>query len=362
MTKGLDLIWAMEYILREKRQAENRDRDEALAGIVSTHLSQYSFADSAHESTATAVQLISRLRTFSNQDIMYTIQVLSQLFPRLNDMSPYDAEKIIEAMVVEVKAVSSKTFGSRTRLSTLTTILRTAEPGFLETEAEHQISEADYSGLLARRLRVQDAVVENGDDFVLWQANVYDLFLQYRLALDRSRKSKEYFRNTDTNVRMYRRNWFEWTSQPGLLEELLPLVSSGAAGRFGERRIASEQNRQLRNSLRNPAPVEERQKFVMVGSTSRARSSASLEIVVSTTSFASLVSKKVWQELPSGSDVVRDWIQAVLTIWGSMAVAEGFSVTCIYKSTQGSSEISFNAMNAQEAATKVLQFVQVSAD
>ena len=118
----------------------------------------------------------------------------------------------------------------------------------------------------------------------------------------------------------------------------------------------------MRNAYKNDLQTKVREKVAQFQAVIDRKTGSSLEIVVSITTLASLVSKKVWQTLPSGSDVVRDWIQAVLNIWGSMAVAEGFSVTCIYKSANGTSEIFFNAMNAQEAGTKVMQFVQVSAD
>ena len=362
MNNGLEMIWAMEHLLNEMRRKGNADREYALFEVVKQYLGAYGFANSSSENTTAAVQTVSRLRTAQDHDVMYTLQVLSQLFPKLNEMNPLEAEKVVSELVTQVKEVSSKTFRARTRISTLNTILRTAEPRFLENESGHELSAADYENLVDLRAKVQQQELRDTESYKAWCLSVLNLFLEYRNAIDRVRASKQYFNNIDTNRRMYQRNWSEWVGQESLFGELVEVIESGQARRFGEHRIAAESNRSLRNATRmNRLTNAVNHKIAEWNQSVEPRASETLEILIATNGFGLSSSKKVWQSLPSESTEVRDWIQGVLTIWGPLTLADGFTLTCSYKGVKGSSEISFTAMNAQEASSKVLQFMKIAA-
>ena len=361
MNNGLEMIWAMEHLLNEMRRKENAERENALFQVVRQYLGEYGFANASSENTAAAVQTVSRLRTAQDHDVMYTLQVLSQLFPKLNELNPLEAEKVVNNLVLQVKEVSSKTFRARTRISTLNTILRTAEPGFIENESSQGLSSADLENLVGLRARLHEAEIQEQESYQAWCVSALNLFLEYRNAVDRSRESKQYFNNVDTNRRMYQRNWTEWVGQESLFGELVEVIQSGQARRFGERRLAAESSRTLRLSRRlSDMQDSVSSRLADWNQALEPKVSESLEILIATNGFGLSSSKKVWKSLPTESTEVRDWIQGVLTIWGPLTVADGFAVTCSYKGPKGSSEISFTAMNSQEASSKVIQFMKIA--
>ena len=353
MPKGIDFIWAIDCMLAADRRAATKERDEALRSLVRDNFLIY--GDEATIGSAT--QALLRLRTFRDEDLDQAISTMKALFPGMADLPNVLAQQLVERTIEEVKAASRSTFGTRTKYSTVQSVVATCEPGYAESNLRH-ILEADVAALNERGDAVRAYEIQSDKDFTAWVPLVWSNFFEFEEAEERARKHPAIQRGS-TNIRMYNRNWNEWIATEGRFDQLLRVIASGEAENYGRHRERMNAHRRQRSELRQPG-FDQATFVTKVNSFRPEKSeSASLRITLTVgTGESAQAAKKLWNVLPRESLAVKEWAEAILGIWGDSAMVAGCSVKAEISSTAGESEVSFVARDSDEIKTKTMLFVQ----
>ena len=364
MYKGIDLVWAVQFVLNEERRQANEERNALLRSVVAKNFELNPIEDAAQ--IAKGALVLQRLRTFSESEMPETMERLCVAFPALDKLfrqNPKDAQGIVLKVVGEIKEASKKTFGLRTGTSVNIAVLKTAEPSYFE-ENLLQFVEADIPMLQESAQRVRDFIVDNEEDFRRWLDLALANFLAFEDAEERARIHKPHFPGMGTAIRTYHRNWDALSKNPELFRNCWNALKSGQAQEYAQERAMMEQRRRDRQgALVRTSPSMNRRRSAAVWDHADSGNVAktSLKVKVETTTLPTpLTAVKDWNAIPSESLVVRDWMEAILGIWGSIATSGGVKVNCAIQGRSGASEIEFIALDADEARTKVMQFVRAS--
>lgn len=355
MPKGIDFIWAIEYSLDTERRTVNDLREAELRRVVEERLVDY--GDPSVVSAGT--QALLRFRTFNDVEIESAVDSLSVLFPGLSRLPRSIAVETVRDTVARVKDVSKSTFGTRTKISTILAVLRAAEPGYVERQAEHLLP-ADLPELERLGQKVRDFSIETEADFAEWLSQVWANFHECEASEDRAR-DKQFFPGTTSNTRMYQRNLKEWAQSEGRYELLRKIVESGESELFGQQRKRLLENRRNRpiirsNSINAPrTPRDGVSGFVLSPAPA-----ASLTVTIVSTTNLDQKASKTWTTIPAESILIRDWIQAIISIWGADSTDRGIKVSASIANPAGTSEVDFVANDADIARTKIMQFVTAS--
>jgi hypothetical protein len=355
MPKGIDFIWAIEFLVDQERQSANRKREHDLEAVVREYLLPYGKEDSI----ANGTQALQRLRSFRDEDFAHVTQIAGSLFPGLKSIPLSASEELLRKVMEEVRVASRATFSDRTRLSTIVGVLRPFEPGYFETEGP-RVPSTQLAELTSVASEVQNTDINTERDFETWQEKVLAGFEKNQEALAFELSEKPLYRRSDTNTRMYLRNFNDWMLQQERFTNLLDAIHSGEAAHFGERRLFMANRRGARLSM-GPSDRNAGERLLSKWVTSGNDKPVSLNVTLRTTSGPeALTATKEWTQLPGNSAAVRDWVYVMLNIWGSAAQEFGFKAQTKVSTESGVAELEFVAQTADEAGTKIMQFVAAS--
>ena len=231
MAKGSHYIQAIDLLLDAELQNQQAKRDSKVAAAISQLVAPFDI-DPRSRRLAGAFKSI---KTSSQEDNKNELRlVFRERFPQLKMLSDRELTMFIDELAFHMSKLDASLYKERTKLSTISTIIRPLSTKWLERWKLQRNDGFNYDQALVRVDALMNKEVSGIDQFQLWAEEVFDLFTDlviFRASpLDKLTSARRPSGMvSESNERIYRKNWTDFKNQFGT--ELVRRTEDIADGR-----------------------------------------------------------------------------------------------------------------------------------
>jgi hypothetical protein len=231
MAKGSHYIQAIDLLLDAELQNQQAKRDNKVAAAIGQLVAPFDI-DPRSRRLAGAFKSI---KTSSHEDNKKELRlVFRERFPQLKMLSDVELTMFIDELAFHMSKLDAELYKERTKLSTISTIIRPLSTKWLERWRLQRNDGFNYDQALVRVDALMNKEVSGIDQFQLWAEEVFDLFTElviFRASpLDKLTSARRPSGMvSEGNERIYRKNWTDFKNQFGT--ELVRRTEDIADGR-----------------------------------------------------------------------------------------------------------------------------------
>lgn len=216
MTKGQHYIEAIDLLLDSELHRIQQARDEKIAAEIS-HLVE-PFGINPHSR-----RLAGAFRSTKTSDKDATeqnrIKVFQERFPELKTLDESKLADLISTLEKLMSPADVDLYSERTKLSTVSTVIRPLSTKWLERWRTQRSDGFDYEAALKAANALLETDISSNDVADVWFQNVFDLFTD--LVVFRVNRNEVVHMNarrpigmvSEANERIYRRNWADFVGK-----------------------------------------------------------------------------------------------------------------------------------------------------
>ena len=173
MAKGSHYIQAIDLLLDAELQNQQAKRDSKVAAAISQLVAPFDI-DPRSRRLAGAFKSI---KTSSQEDNKNELRlVFRERFPQLKMLSDRELTMFIDELAFHMSKLDASLYKERTKLSTISTIIRPLSTKWLERWKLQRNDGFNYDQALVRVDALMNKEVSGIDQFQLWAEEVFDLF------------------------------------------------------------------------------------------------------------------------------------------------------------------------------------------
>ena len=321
MTKGQHYIEAIDLLLDSELHRIQQARDEKIASQIS-HLVE-PFGINPHSR-----RLAGAFRSTKTSDKdaaeQNRIKVFQERFPELKTLDESKLADLISTLENLMSPADVDLYSERTKLSTVSTVIRPLSTKWLERWRTQRTDGFDYEAALRTANVLLEVVITSKDVADVWFQNVFDLFTE--LVVFRVNRNEVVHTNTrrpigmvsEANERIYRRNWAEFVGKHK------QTIQSNADSLAAGNRVSGYSNTyrpKVDFSLNYVGPTSGNpynQTFVPqnMSSAGHPESSATFTVTIESADEGGGSATKKWTSKSLVEQELAKWINKVTGVWG----------------------------------------------
>lgn len=354
MTQGRYYVEAIDLLLDAELHRINQERDEQVVSAIKD-LVQPLGIDPRSRRLAGALRSIRTLRP--GEDEERRLKVFKDRFVEFRLMGDAELSRLVVRLEERASDIDSTLYSARTRISTISTVMRPLATKWLERWREQLGDNFDYDGAAKRVNDLIQKDVTTDEQLSSWLQDVFDLFNDLVIF----RKPREESLNPpkrpmgmvgEANLRIYVRNWAEWCQLNH--ENLKKRAQQLAEGQVGTAYLSSYRR-----------PVDVRPDYVAPNVQSyqiQQQSTAqglSYKVTVESTDAGAGEASRSWGSREAVLNEVADWLGIITSLWGESGTMVHVSITTT--GPNGESSIRVPNKDAASAIQAVKTYIEMSA-
>jgi hypothetical protein len=352
MTKGHHYIEAIDLLLDSELHRLQQERDELIASRIS-HLVE-KFGISPH-SRRLAGAFRSTKTSNKDETLDRRVLVFRERFPELRLLGDAELKELINSLNELMSPIDVDLYGERTKLSTVSTVIRPLSTKWLERWKSLRPNDFNYEQAVLRANELLETELGDLEAAETWLQKVYDLFADLVVFRpNRNENSPVAERRpvgmvSESNERIYRRNWVEFRSR--LLKDIQKNADELASGNR-----TSAYNSSYRRTIETgysdnyQAQANRNQpEYASVGAMPVATAGYSVTIESANTSAASATKK--WSNKVQLEQELDSWLRKIAAVWGDAGLM--IHVTLEVTGTSDDSVIKIPNKSQSEASSAI---------
>lgn len=373
MAKGSNFIQAIGLLLDSELHTHQETRDDLVAQSIKGLVAPYDI-DPRSRRLAGALKASRTTRPgkdlAEDEDIERENRIFTDRFPQLARLTAGELQTFISDLRSAISKFDMKLYGERTKLSTISTIIRPLSTKWLERWRIQRADSFDYDKSVYQVAQMLNREIESESAYFEWMEDIYELFLE--LVIFRSRSvsnqidipaSKPLGMVSESNERIYRRNWTEFRDL--MSRRLIDRAEEIAGGRFD-----SSYNSSYRPQLKASDYVSSYEQSSGFNQSPRIEyqtppkfegakgSFPTYTVKFEATALGAGEATKVWASKDALRNELARFMQVVADTWGP--AGQTIHATFTYDSQQGESSIRIPNKTPTEAAESVISLLDLA--
>jgi hypothetical protein len=331
MTQGRHYVEAIDLLLDAELHRINLERDEQVVSVIRDLLSPYA-VDPRSRRLAGALRSIRTLKPGVDED--KRIQVFKERFVEFRAVGDAQLSELILALEEKVMSIDSALYSKRTRISTISTVMRPLATKWLERWREQRGGTFDYQSAVVRVNHLIQMQVETEQQFSAWLQDVFELFNELVIF----KKPREDSINMpkrpmgmvgESNLRIYVRNWSEWTEHN--FADLMTRASQLADGKVDSAYLSSYRRPvdlpQGTPNMIQGYEIQQPYSIPVNAFQSPSQPSKSFKVSVESVDPNAGEASRSWPSAERLLTEVGDWLSTITALWGPSGAQIHVSIT-----------------------------------
>jgi hypothetical protein len=322
MTKGEHYVEAIDLLLDSELHRIQQARDENIASKIA-HLVE-PFGINPH-SRRLAGAFRSTKTTDKDAAEQNRIKVFQERFPELKTLDESKLADLINTLEKLMTPADVELYSERTKLSTVSTVIRPVSTKWLERWRTQRTDGFDYETALKAANELLEAEISSDDVADVWFQKVFDLFTD--LVVFRINRNEVVRMNTrrpigmvsEANERIYRRNWAEFVGK--YKQTIQSNAESLAAGNRTSAYSSSYRRKVDPNQLNAylEQPMSYGSVYSQPSSTAPIKPEAIFSVTVESPTDPSANASKTWGSRDDLLSEFGPWLARLGKAWGETA-------------------------------------------
>jgi hypothetical protein len=367
MAKGSHYIQAIDLLLDSELHTQQQMRDDQVAMEIIHLVAPYDIDPRSRRLSGAfkAAKTITEAQTEIRES-----QIFKDRFPQLAKLPETELRMFINQLKKAMSKFDMALYKERTKLSTISTIVRPLTTKWLERWKTQRQDDFDYEKSVYRVELLLNREIENEDQYRKWMEDVYDLFSELVIfrgpALGQKsdlRVPKPMGMVSESNERVYRRNWTEFRDLYG--RRLIDRAEEIAGGRF-DAAYNSSYRPQLKSSEYSPNYMQSagfnqgfRDEYIEQPKVTEAKGSfPTYTVKFESAELGQGEATKVWTSKQALKGEIARFIDLVASTWGP--AGKLVHATFTFDTQQGESSIRIPNKTPDEAAEAVIQLLELA--
>ena len=373
MAKGSHFIQAIDLLLDSELHAHQETRDDLVAQSIRELVAPYDI-DPRSRRLAGALKASRTVRPSKDiaeaDEIERENKIFTDRFPQLARLTSSELQSFISAVRRAMSKFDMKLYGERTKLSTISTIIRPLSTKWLERWRIQRADSFNYEKSVYQVEQMLNREINSEAAYFEWMEDVYELFLELVIFRNPSVSNridiparKPMGMVSESNERIYRRNWTEFRDL--YARRLMDRADEIAGGRFD-----ASYNSSYRAQLKSSDYVSSYEQSPGFKQAPRFEYQAPPKLEGAQGSFPTYTVKfeaselgageatKVWTSKDALRNELARFMQVVAGTWGP--AGQTIHATFTYDSQQGESSIRIPNKTPAEAAESVISLLDLA--
>lgn len=364
MANGSHYIQAIDLLLDAELHNKQTQRDNHVALAISELVAPFDI-DPRSRRLAGAFR---STRTIDSEEAADAqADVFKERFPQLGRLDNAQLKAFIKKLDDSMSGPDSLLYRERTKLSTISTIVRPLTTKWLERWKTQRIDGFSYVESLSRVEKLLAREVTDLQSFNLWAEEVYDLFTDLVIfrpnPLDRigSQARRPSGMISEGNERIYRKNWSDFKAEYG--HELVRRAEEIANGR-SDYAFNTAYRPQLRSvdfdygMPQNFSKVERPESSTAAKPENALTSFALYKVSIESALIDQGAASKTWTSKESLKSEIKRFLNVVAGTWGEGG--QSIHATFTFDSNGGETTIKVPNKTPDEAAESVIKLLDLA--
>lgn len=320
MTKGRYYVEAIDLLLDTELHRIQQVRDEKIAKAIFSIVEPFGInphsrrLSGAFRSTKTSPQVTTEIDR---------VRVFQERFPELKHLDDQRLIQLIRELEELMSPIDTRLYSERTKLSTISGVIRPLSTKWLERWRAIRITGFDYEGAVKTVNELLEEDIPNLEVAEIWLQKVYDLFSEFvifrpnRNDVGRISERRPIGMVGENNERIYRRNWAEFKQLH--LATLQANAAELAAGKRPSGYAFSYRSQAVQGSLDIP-PASASYQAVPEYAPNNPIGSAQVityAITIESADAGGGSASKKWSSKSQLESDIEPWIRKMISAWGA---------------------------------------------